>query len=41
MSTNIIGRIDDMGGRIDDLENSIKTLVDEANQGNNAQQEAS
>ena len=30
MSTNIIGRIDEMGGRIDDLEKSISDLVSEA-----------
>ena len=35
MSSSIIGRIDDMGGRIDELEKSISNLVDEANQENN------
>jgi heat shock factor-binding protein 1 len=30
MSDNIIGRIDEMGNRIDDLEKSIADLVQEA-----------
>lgn len=30
MSDNIIGRIDEMGSRIDDLEKSIADLVQEA-----------
>jgi heat shock factor-binding protein 1 len=36
MSDNIITRIDEMGGRIDDLEKSIADLVQEA-QGENDQ----
>lgn len=32
MSDNIIGRIDEMGGRIDELEKSIADLVSEAQQ---------
>ena len=32
MSDNIIGRIDEMGSRIDDLEKSIADLVSEAQQ---------
>jgi len=32
MSDNIIGRIDEMGKRIDDLESSIADLVSEAQQ---------
>ena len=30
MSTSIIGRIDDMGNRIDDLEKSISELMTQA-----------
>ena len=30
MNDNIVGRIDDMGKKIDDLENSIGELVQEA-----------
>lgn len=34
MSDNIIGRIDEMGNRIDDLEKSIADLVQEAHNDN-------
>ncbi len=30
MSVKILGKIDEMGSRIDDLENSINVLVDQA-----------
>jgi heat shock factor-binding protein 1 len=30
MSSTIIGRIDEMGGRIDDLERSISELMEQA-----------
>ena len=35
MSDNIIGRIDEMGNRIDDLEKSIADLVQEAQNDSN------
>lgn len=37
MSENIIGRIDEMGKRIDDLESSISELVNEAQNDPDAQ----
>jgi len=36
MSDNIVKRIDDMGGRIDELEKSIGDLVNDANNEENA-----
>jgi len=39
MSDNIIGRIDEMGKRIDDLEGSIGELVNEAQNDPDAQRQ--
>ena len=38
MNKNIVDRIDTMGSKIDDLETSIKELVQEANESQNPQQ---